>query len=595
MRAFLLLLFVAACSSGGGGGTRTERVEETLSFGLVRKDVPTSRAIEIFNPYEEEASFELVEAPGGGFTLPELFFPTVAAPLSRRFLDVTFTPGTEAFVESGIVVRVSAGKQRRLLRIALDATLETPSVQLLTGDLAFGDVLAGERASQTIRIRNSSTVTPVVVNSAAGLPVGFDLSPAGLQIGPGVIADFELEYAPVAPANHDFAITFTHDAEGPPLDFTVTARTTTWIPKMIFEFGSVAVAAAETAWLEVDVPPHAISLHLEVTGPNVVIGLLGFEGPGGQVYENDTATGDLLWFTGDDGVFTATLPSSDRPGLQLVPGGGVYRFRFYLMQGSASSLDVRAIVHNRPNGVVAGGTVDLNVFLADGLGISAAAAPGHTRLQEILDEADRIFGQQGLSIGEVDYYVLGDPAYDQVTSDAEFGDMLELSVIANQERLNLFFVEQALGGGVLGVAARLSGPVLLGTRVSGVMVDFDFGTSADGGYVAAHEAGHFLGLLHTTEQSGAFDLIDDTLECPATGTSAECATEGNDNLMHWRTLNADPLLTDGQGIVILGHPLVGPATAAPQLAARSPLLTRAVRSALPENWCGTRGCCGTPK
>jgi len=596
MRACSLLILVAACSSGGGGGTPTQTIEDSLSFALVRKDVPTSRAIEMFNPFEEEASFDLVEAPGAGFTLPDLFFPTVIAGNARRFLDVTFTPGADAQADSVIVVRATAGNKRAILRIALDATLETPAVELVSGDLAFGDVLIGRSAVRTIRLRNPSIVSPVLVSVATIPPAGFRLDRSGIELAPGKEADIRLEFEPAALADLDFAMTLTHDADSAPLTFGVTAESTTWVPEIVTDFGAVTVAADETEWLELEVPPHAISLHLEVTEPGVTIGLLGLEGPGGQVYENAAASGDFLWFTGDDGVFTATLPSSDRPGLKLVPGGGTYRFRFFLMAGSSASLNVRAIVHNRPGGVVVGGTVDLNVFLADGLGISAAAAPGHTRLQEILTEADRIFSQQGLSIGAVDYYVLTDAAFDQVTSDTEFGDLLEETGQANSERLNLIFVQQALGGGTLGVAARLSGPVLRGTRVSGVMIDFDFGSSADGGYITAHEAGHFLGLLHTTEQSGGHDLIDDTLECPATGTDGVCSTEGNGNLMHWRTLSADPVITDGQGVVILGHPLVGPAAislagASPALAARSPLLAQS----LPENWCGTRGCCGTPK
>ena len=127
-------------------------------------------------------------------------------------------------------------------------------------------------------------------------------------------------------------------------------------------------------------------------------------------------------------------------------------------------------------------------------------------------------------------------------------------------------------------------------RASGVMVDWDFGSAEQLGYVAAHELGHFLGLLHTTEQDGSHDLIDDTLECPATGTSATCDPEGAGNLMHWRVTPADPLLTDGQGLVLLGHPLVGPPRV--QLAAAPPPRAPPLLAALPDGWCG---CCASAK
>ena len=44
-----------------------------------------------------------------------------------------------------------------------------------------------------------------------------------------------------------------------------------------------------------------------------LVGLSGFEGPGGKVYENDSFTGEYLWSPGFDGVFAATLPQNDSP------------------------------------------------------------------------------------------------------------------------------------------------------------------------------------------------------------------------------------------------------------------------------------------
>ena len=599
----LALLPVAGCSSGGGTAAETKTIQLPFDFSLVRADAPTTRAIDLPNPFDAEAVYDVVESPGSGFSFDALFFPAIVVADGKRTLDLTFAPGIDVDVETELVLRVTSGKQKRTVRIPLHAALETPTVELQTPVAVFGDVLVGESGSRSIRVRNSSLVTPVRVIAAGALPAGFSLSGASVVLVPGAISNLSLDYVPALPASHDFPLTLTHDAAGPPLEVAVTAGTSTWVEEIVTDFGSIALVGGETAWLEVDVSAHAISRHLEATVDGATIGLLGFEGPGGQIYENDSATGEFLWFVGDGGVFTATLPSSDRPELMLVPGGGLYRFRFYLLSGTAAALDVRTIVHNRLDAVVAGGTLDLNVFLADGLGISAVDAPTDPRLSAILDEADRIFGQQGLSIGDVDYYVLTDASFDQITTDQEFGDLLEESVQASEARLNLFFVETAMGGGVLGVAARLGGTRIRGTRVSGVMIDFDFGTTAQGGYITAHESGHFLGLLHTTEQSGEHDLIDDTAECLPTQTDAICSTVGNDYLMHWRILSADPVLTDGQSLVILGHPLVGPAQTAPSLAAfaparstlLAPLLAPPLAAAMPENWCGTANCCKTAK
>jgi hypothetical protein len=387
-----------------------------------------------------------------------------------------------------------------------------------------------------------------------------------------------------------FDVTVLHGLPGVDLVTSVTADATTWVPEIITEFNDVPVVGGETGWLEVEVPPHAISLSLEVIGPpDMAPGLLGLEGPGGRVYENEDLTGEYLWTPGELGIFTAGIPSSDREGLLLVPGGGTYRFRFFSFIGSASSFDVRAIVHNRPGGVSADGVVDLNVLLAPVLGITADGAPFASRLQGILGETDRIFSQQGLRLGKITYFELDNTAFNDIDSD-EFEALLRESSGASEVRLNLFFVRTALGGGVLGVAARVPGPVLNGTGLSGVMVDYDYGSIATAGHVTAHELCHYLGLFHTVEQSGQHDMIDDTNECPSGGTNAACPTEGGDYLMHWRVLDTDPIITDGQGLVIRGHPLVGPAselTGVPLLPL--PIDVGAI-DPLPENWCGTPGC-----
>ena len=105
-------------------------------------------------------------------------------------------------------------------------------------------------------------------------------------------------------------------------------------------------------------------------------------------------------------------------------------------------------------------------------------------------------------------------------------------------------------------------------------------------FIAAHEAGHFLGLFHTTEADGRyFDPITDTLKCPCTQCASStdkpnCPTGGTDanpvflratqcvspgigcgggsNLMFWQ-LNAaasEGFLTAQQGAVMRLNPVV---------------------------------------
>ena len=101
--------------------------------------------------------------------------------------------------------------------------------------------------------------------------------------------------------------------------------------------------------------------------------------------------------------------------------------------------------------------------------------------------------------------------------------------------------------------------------------------------VMAHEMGHFLGLFHTTESSGAVDFIDDTTACPASG----CTNATEKYLMHWQAINGATVLTNGQGLVLRGHPLVSagvPAGMAVRIARYDPV-TESI--SVSTAWCGT--------
>jgi hypothetical protein len=107
--------------------------------------------------------------------------------------------------------------------------------------------------------------------------------------------------------------------------------------------------------------------------------------------------------------------------------------------------------------------------------------------------------------------------------------------------------------------------------------------------VAAHEIGHYLGLWHTVESFGQHDFIDDTLECPASGPGGPCATAGGGYLMHWQAVGGTTI-TNGQGRVIRGHPLLAPAgyvTGKPTAKPVAPVPDPEDLEALGPGWCGT--------
>jgi hypothetical protein len=218
------------------------------------------------------------------------------------------------------------------------------------------------------------------------------------------------------------------------------------------------------------------------------------------------------------------------------------------------------------------------------LGISSPSTD--TKLQAVLSRIDDIFQQVDLAVGDVDYYQISSAAFNEV-SGGEFPQLLAESSVAAEVRMNVFFVQTALGGGTLGIASNIPGPMLNGTRASGVMVDYDFSDAAAVGQVTAHEIGHYLGLYHTAESTGQHDFILDTDECPASGTNSVCPTPGGGYVMHWQYIGQSlPILTEGQGHAILGHPLIDPAGSG--LAALAQKKAPALAYVeLPPGFCGT--------
>jgi hypothetical protein len=202
----------------------------------------------------------------------------------------------------------------------------------------------------------------------------------------------------------------------------------------------------------------------------------------------------------------------------------------------------------------------VNVWLAPGLPVHADQAATDARLADVLEGMFDLLGQSGvaISMGDVDY---DDPDFDLLARD-ELDDLFETSDSATEVRLNLFFVIEVFGDGVVGASATISAPKRNGTQMSGVAVDYDgvpfFRNARTIGAIAAHETGHFLGLYHTVSSNGDFDIIDDTANCPVSGTDGICSVTGGNLLMHWE-YRGGTLITPGQGLVLRAHP-VGTAT-----------------------------------
>lgn len=555
-RTGLFLALLAAC--GGGGSAVDQILEQTVDLGAVPAGAMTFN-VTIANPLDAAATVVETGGSTGPFVPTADALPAAVVAGGDMVLAVMFNPPGPGIREGRIHLEFVAGAEQREVALLLRANVENATLTLLTPALAFPDTTFGKQRTLSASVQNESTLTSVKVTAVQGLPPEFSTSFTPRTLLPGENLAIPITYSPTTRGAHDFTFSITNDI-GPSLKVRLTAGTASWPPEQITDFGNVPFVNGKTDWLEVDVPPDAISLSLESIG--LYVGLLDLEGPDGTVYVGEQQAGPLKWESGMTSVTLAvTLPQNDAAETQLVAGGGVYRFRLYYWGspgGGGGYCAVRAIVENRTGAVVDGGILDLNVFLAPGLAISDPATD--PKLQAVLTRMGDIFAQIGLGMGEVSYYTLTNPAYD----DLEYGQtpiLWEESKVASETRLNVFFVLTVqVGGPWLGLAATVPGVKRNGTPASGVVVDYDFDNAAAVGQVAAHEVGHYLGLPHVLE---------------------------NDNVMYFEYIgSALPALTGGQGHVTLRHPHVAPDPLAGLSALAQKALPQVAYVQLPPGFCG---------
>jgi hypothetical protein len=245
---------------------------------------------------------------------------------------------------------------------------------------------------------------------------------------------------------------------------------------------------------------------------------------------------------------------------------------------SESTYDLSVLLKGAPQ---ASGTVDVAFYLVGGT-LNAGAAATNARVQRMVSTFGAIFANLGLCLGTVTFHDV--PAWAKAKyatsidadKDGPCDALSQMFTLARSSNtLNFFLVEaissSSAGGQVVGIDGTIPGPSTLGGTVhSGAAVtgaDLLSGTctgttpnfSSCGAdrvaYIAAHEAGHWLGLYHTSEAGGAdFDPLSDTSVCncqvcgktpakcgadqgPTLVSAADCSTVscgGGDNLMFWQ-------------------------------------------------------------
>jgi len=554
-------------------------------LGLLQPGAVTVKTIQVARPILVDSTVDLVSVDGDAFTpVPgELPLRVTSGTAFALAIECDSSSGGGTALDGEMVLHVVGdnGLDGDVV-LELDARVESPTLKLADSSVELHAV-RGEHVRTVLYILNPNEATPVEIEQLDITGDYFSLDEAVLAqpilIAPQGVYPLDIFFDASEGVDSSGHLTVSHSA-GPPLSADLTGTVHPDVVEM--DLGTVPIdpVTFESPTLTFDVGGLATSFQIEIdTGdwwamfPSKLERLDGYT----LIDERDPWDSRYLWWRNIPGDYdflyydaALQLPNTDRPEVNLRGARTSYDFQFLT---NASSARVRVVVKQSATAEQETGYLPLNVFFSAGHVLTPATAGSDPKMQEILRIFDQIFAQVGIRLGDVDYYKLTDPTYDDISTYEEQDALMAQSAMASEVRLNLFFVN-TIGDNpsgsfsplILGIAGAIPGQYRNGTIFSGVMCAWDDWDVDTIGSTAAHECGHYLGLFHPVESDGVTtDLIDDTPVCPLSGTSAECTREGDANLMWYLDLGFTTRLTDGQGLVLHWHPLVRAGTSSDQL------------------------------
>jgi hypothetical protein len=355
------------------------------------------------------------------------------------------------------------------------------------------------------------------------------------------------------------------------------------------DLGSLELGGEDPS-LVITVPEGAesVAIILDALGDNLALATL-ITDPDGEImfdFQNDVLTNRT---DATDVLYTLLIPNN--PAVTLKPGDWTVTFT----ANGTTTANVSAVTKAEP---ATDKVLDVNLFFVGLDGLDATTAPDDTEFQAVLAAVDSIFGGAGIRLGAKNYIdVTGDAADQLGVVDSFDGPNSEISKLFQQSAgqtnraLDLFFVADladADGGfSLLGKSGGVPGPPTHGTRRSGVAVNMASFMEAKGGgdaakleaaraeatLIIAHEAGHYLGLYHTTERNGAGldpsgvvgrDHLTDTANCGDDAdanddkrlSASECGAADGENLMFWSPPTSARALTAHQAAVLQKNALI---------------------------------------
>jgi hypothetical protein len=341
------------------------------------------------------------------------------------------------------------------------------------------------------------------------------------------------------------------------------------------DLGTLAIGPEEAEYgtVRVQVAPGAVSFSVVAEGDDRQSGLalVKIVAPNGQTIfdlEDPVATGYRWSYVGNLGPAAMLFPNAPR--VTLIPG------TYQVTWGATLPTNTKfSVLQKQQSGVVQGGSLPMKFWFTRNQYLDARRAQTDPQFQQAVAAMTGIFAGAGITVGPLTYVDLTGAAATELAIVDDLDELAQLFATANDSQdgaVHIFLSEQVNlreGFTLLGISAGLPGPPSFpGLGHSGVAVALAF-LQEDVGVFAetlAHEAGHFLGLFHLSENDGTqHDPLLDTPECSSDFdtnqdgriSGSECTSRGADNLMFW-TSAAVPQrkLTNDQRFVLMRNPMV---------------------------------------
>ncbi|RAL23701.1 hypothetical protein DL240_05960 [Lujinxingia litoralis] len=334
-------------------------------------------------------------------------------------------------------------------------------------------------------------------------------------------------------------------------------------------------ASAQDVWdssFAVTGDVRSVSLIVELASPDATAYIWTVATPQGTLlYDIERSDQSLMHLSPVTygGQMGLLMPNS--PQYALNPG--TYTVRFWAED--PTQVRVHAMIKRGPSSPQ-GGSLPVTFWFAEQNILSAATAQSDEDFQYALNIMRQIYANIGIALGPIFYRDVGGTLGRQLAAPQDdevlCRGMRQVATAGNLPGINLLMFDDAPGMTILGLSCGLPGaPSRPGVVRSGATAALAYLRSDPDVFAEtiAHEAGHYLGLFHTTERTGTdHDPLDDTPECPLSRdtngdrlvSADECVNDGATNTMFWTSFGwgeqHQRTLTPHQRFVLMNNAMV---------------------------------------